>query len=305
MITGSGSRDTYASALDRLKGITPSGAQRTLRAGLVRYAQLSAPARVLPDFLIIGTKRGGTTSLWNYLLDHPLVPRMFPAPNTKSTHYFEENWRCGPRWFRSHFPTQRRMKALQRRHGSRPKVGEASPLYMFDPRVPARVHALLPQVRPIALVRDPVERAFSHWKERRGNGLEPLDFADALAAEQSRVAGEYERLAADQYYFSEPLDWYTYRARGRYIEHLRPWLELFGDQLLVLVSEDLYSRPERTYQAVLDHIGLPAHRPPSFEVYNDRRSAPIDPAIRAELAAHFAPFNAALEQALGRTLPWE
>lgn len=304
METASGTRDTYVSALDRLKDLTPGAAQRCVRGALVQFGRFSAASRVLPDFLIIGTKRGGTTSLWNYLLDHPLVPRMFPAPNTKSTHYFEENWRRGERWYRSHFPTERRMRALQRRHGARPKVGEASPLYMFDPRVPARVHALMPDVRPIVLVRDPVERAFSHWKERRGNGLEPLDFADALAAEPSRIAGEYERLATDPYYFSEPLDWYAYRARGRYIEHLRAWLELFGDRLLVLLSEDLYARPEQTYRLVLDHIGLPAHEPPSFEVYNDRRSAPIDPAIRTELADHFAPYNTALEHALGRSLPW-
>lgn len=294
----------YSDVVDRLKPLVPSKPQLVVRDGLVRYGEWTAASRALPDFLIIGTKRGGTTSLWNYLLDHPLVPRLFPAPNTKSAHYFEENWHRGLRWYRSHFPTERRLLALQRRHGARPKVGEASPLYMFDPRVAGRAKQTVPHARPIALVRDPVERAWSHWKERRSTGLEPLEFADALAAEDERVAGEYERMAADPYYFSEPVDWYTYRARGRYIEHLAAWMELFGDQLLVIASEDLYRDPSSTYRAVLDHIGLPAHRPAAFKVFNDRRSAAIDPAIRAELQDHFAPYNAKLEQALGRTLPW-
>jgi hypothetical protein len=294
----------YSDAVGRLKPLVPSAPQLLVRDALVRYGEWTAGSRALPDFLIIGTKRGGTTSLWNYLLDHPLVPRLFPAPNTKSAHYFEENWYRGFRWYRSHFPTERRLRALQRRHGARPKIGEASPLYMFDPRVAARVKLTLPHARPIALVRDPVERAWSHWKERRSNGLEPLEFADALAAEDGRVAGEYERMAADPNYFSEPVDWYTYRARGRYIEHLAPWMDLFGDQLLVITSEDLYRDPASTYRVVLDHIGLPAHQPAAFEVFNDRRSTPIDPAIRAELQDHFAPYNAKLEQVLGRTLPW-
>jgi hypothetical protein len=234
-----------------------------------------------------------------------LVPRLYPAPNTKSTHYFEENWHRGPRWFRSHFPTTRTMRRLERRHGGKPKVGEASPLYMFHPAVPSRVHSMMPDVRPIALVRDPVERAWSHWKERRNVNVEPLDFADALAAEDDRLAGEFERMAADAHYFSEPFDWYTYRARGRYIEHLRAWLDLFGDQLLIIASEDLYRKPAATYRQVLDHIGLPAHELSRFEVYNDRASSPIDAAIRAELRDYYAPYNAELESALGRTLPWD
>jgi hypothetical protein len=295
----------YTRTLNRLKPVVPSAPRTIAREGLVRYGMWTAGSRALPDFLIIGTKRGGTTSLWNYLLDHPLVPRLFPAPNTKSAHYFEENWRRGPRWYRSHFPTQRQLRALHRRNGATPKVGEASPLYMFDPRVAQRAKDTIPAVKPIALVRDPVARAWSHWKERRSNDLEPLDFADALAAEDGRIAGERERMAADPYYFSAPYDWYTYRARGRYIEHLQPWMDLFGDQLLVIASEDLYRAPASTYRKVLDHIGLPHHEPASFEVFNDRKSLPIDPAIHAELSAHFAPYNAALEAALGRALDWD
>jgi hypothetical protein len=290
---------------DRVKMLVPHPVQARLRRELVRYGELTSGSRPLPDFLIIGTKRGGTTSLWNYLLEHPLVPRLFPGWNTKSAHYFEENFLRGEAWYRSHFPTVRQRAALQRRHGGPTRVGEAAPLYMFHPLAAQRVAGLMPDVRLIVLLRNPVERAYSHWKERRTEGKEPLDFAAALAAEQRRTAGERERLIADPGYVSEAYDWWTYRERGRYLEHLTPWLDRFAaEQILVVASEAFYREPAATYAGVLDFLALPPHRPPAFEVHNGRRGSAMDPGLRAELSAYFAPHNAALEQRLGMTFDW-
>jgi hypothetical protein len=290
---------------DRAKSVVPTGVRTRVRGSLVRYGEWTSDQRPLPDFLVAGTKRGGTTSLWRYLLEHPLVPRLFPAWNTKTSHYFEENWGRGEVWYRSHFPTVRQRRALERKHGGPTRVGEAAPLYMFHPLAPQRVADLLPDVRLIFLLRDPVERAFSHWKERRTEGKEPLDFAEALAREEERTAGERERLVADPTYFSEPYDWYTYRARGRYLEHLEPWLARFDrEQLLFLPSETLYREPAATYARVLEFLGLPPHQLDRFEVFNDRRSSAMDPAIRAELTAYFAPHNDALAARLGMTFDW-
>jgi hypothetical protein len=293
------------SVRDRIKGVAPRGAREQVRELLVRYGEATSERRPLPDFLIIGTKRGGTTSLWRYLLEHPLVPRLFPAWNTKTSHYFEENWGRGEAWYRSHFPTERQRTQLERRHGGPSKVGEAAPLYMFHPLVAGRVAELMPRVRLIVLLRDPVERAYSHWKERRGEGVEPLDFADALDREHERIGGERERLIADPGYFSEPYDWHSYRARGRYLEHLEPWLERFDrSQLLVMASETLYREPARTYAQIVRFIGLPEFEPSSFEVFNDRPSRGMDDAVRAELTSYYAPHNAALADRLGMSFPW-
>jgi hypothetical protein len=290
---------------DRVNRAAPTGLRSGLKQGLVRYGERTSDRRPLPDFLIIGTKRGGTTSLWNYLIRHPLVPRLFPAWNTKTSHYFEENFHRGERWYRSHFPTERRRAALERRHGGPTRVGEAAPLYLFHPLAARRVGDLLPRVRLIVLLRDPVERAYSHWKERRTEGREPLGFAEALAAEPARTAGERERLIADPGYFSEAYDWHSYRARGRYLEHLTPWLDRFDPgQLLVVPSESLYREPARAYGRVLEFLGLPRHDLGRYEVYNDRRSAPMDPAVRAELTAHYHPHNLALSERLGIAFDW-
>lgn len=290
---------------DLIKGVAPRQAREHLRGALVRYGERTSDRRPLPDFLIIGTKRGGTTSLWRYLVQHPLVPRLFPAWNTKTTHYLEENHHRGEAWYRSHFPTARRRAALERRHGSPPRVGEAAPLYMFHPLAAARAAHLMPRVRIVVLLRDPVERAWSHWKERRGEGVEPLSFGAALAAEEHRIAGERARMIVDPHYFSQPFDWYAYRERGVYLDHLYPWLDRFDEsQFLVLPSESLYADPAATYARTLAFLGLPPLDLPRYEVHNDRPSADMDPAIRAELSAFYAPHNAALAEHLGMTFAW-
>ena len=156
---------------DLIKGVAPRQAREQVRGMLVKYGERTSDQRPLPDFLIIGTKRGGTTSLWRYLIQHPLVPRLFPAWNTKTSHYFEENFHRGEAWYRSHFPTARQRAALERRHGAPPKAGEAAPLYMFHPLGSSRVATVMPGVRLVVLLRDPVERAYSHWKERRTEGV--------------------------------------------------------------------------------------------------------------------------------------
>ncbi|MFC0509382.1 sulfotransferase domain-containing protein [Micromonospora costi] len=294
-----------SSMRNRVKQIVPAQVSNRVRESLVDYGVRTSDRRPLPDFLIIGTKRGGTTSLWNYLIQHPLVPRLFPAWNTKATHYFEENWRHGEAWYRSHFPTERQRAVLESRHGGPVRVGEAAPLYMFHPLAAQRVAALMPAVRLIVLLRDPVERAYSHWKERRTHGVEPLDFPAALAAEERRTAGERERLVAEPGYHSERHDWYSYRARGRYLEHLEPWLDRFDErQFLFLPSEDLYRDARSAYRRTLDFLGLPPYDLPSFTVHNDRRSAPLDPAVRADLAAYYRPYNDALRTRLGLDLDW-
>ena len=291
---------------DRIKAAAPRQAREQVRELLVRYGEKTSDRRPLPDFLIIGTKRGGTTSLWRYLIQHPLVPRLFPAWNTKTSHYFEENYGRGEAWYRSHFPTARQREALSRRHGGGPvKAGEAAPLYMFHPLAASRVAALMPSVRIVVLLRNPVERAYSHWKERRGEGVEPLSFREALAAEPERTAGERERLIADPTYVSTAYDWYTYRQRGCYLEHLEPWLSLFDPgQLLIMPSETFYRSPASSFADICSFIGLPPHGLPSYDVHNDRPSRGMDDDIRAELTAYYRPHNQALESRLGMTFGW-
>lgn len=290
-----------------LKDRSPRWVKDLANAGTRRYALATASRRPAPDFLVIGTKRGGTTSLFNYLLMHPGVLGLFPqSRGKKSTDYFFKERHRGAAWYRSHFHTREHRRLLTRRLGYEPVGGEASPYYMWDPRIAAHVAEVAPDVRAVVLLRDPVERAWSHYQERIENGVEPLSFEDALAAEEARTAGELDRMLADPTYYSEAHDWYTYRARGIYLPQLKNWLSVFPqEQLLVLRSEDMYLDVQAFFDQVCSFLGVPSHTLPTTRPFNASRATSSMPeAARAELTAYFAPHNAELEEFLGRPLGW-
>ena len=295
------------SRLTVLKDRSPRWVKDAANASTRAYALATARDRPPPDFLVIGTKRGGTTSMFNYLLMHPGVLGLFPqSRGKKSTDYFFKELGRDPRWYRSHFHTEAYRRQRARSLGYRPVGGEASPYYLWDPRIASRIHDVAPQVRAIALLRDPVERAWSHYQERVENDVEPLSFEDALAAEAARTEGESERMAADPTYYSEAHDWYTYRARGVYLPQLLNWTSVFpSEQLLVLRSEDLYADVQGTVDAVAAFLGLPPAVLPNRKPFNASKvRSTVPPVVREELAAYYAPHNQALEEHLGRSLDW-
>ncbi|MFN8195870.1 MAG: sulfotransferase [Nocardioidaceae bacterium] len=292
-----------ASLKDRSPRWLKSGADQLTR----RYAMATVADRPAPDFLIIGTKRGGTTSLFNYLLQHPGILGLYPQNRgKKSTDYFFKELPRGDAWYRSHFHSRTYRATLRKRLGYTPVGGEASPYYMWDPRIAPLVAHAAPQVKAIALVRDPVERAYSHYQERKQNGVEPLTFTEALAAEEERTAGEVDAMMADSRYYSSAHDFYTYRARGLYLPQLQQWADALGrDQLLVLRSEDMYADVNGVFAETCRFLGLPEHQLARRGPFNARhRQSDMPDADRAELTAFYAPHNAALEEWLGRPLDW-
>ena len=250
---------------------------------------------MLPDFLIIGTQRGGTTSLYNYLTEHPKIA---PA-RVKEVHYFSVNYGKGLDWYRSFFP---RTRGLRRRI-----TGEASPYYIFHPHSPGRARELLPDVKLIALLRDPVARAFSHYRHEVGLGEEPLSFEEAVAREDERIGPDVEKLALDPSYEGHAHRHYSYIARGRYVEQLRNWTRAFPrERLLVLRSEDLFDDPRAVYSRTIDFLGLPSHDLDRFERYNAARELEgLTPGLRDRLREYFRPFNVQLGAFVGRDFGWD
>jgi len=287
--------------------IRPPAPIRTMvKAGIRRFGVVTSDRRVDPDYLIIGAKRGGTTSLSEYLLAHPNVGSLFPkAQNIKGLYYFDNNFTKGPAWYRSHFPTRERRRRMEARLGGPWLVGEATPYYLFHPAAAARAEQLAPQAKVIVLLRDPVDRAYSHYRERVRHGAEPLGFAEAIAAEPARLAGEEERILADPSYRSFAHENHSYVAQGEYITGLKRWLDRYPrSQVLILRSEDLYAEPGPTYDRTLDLLGLPRFRPRKFELTNYHPGSPMDPDVEAMLVEHFAPWNQRLEAFLEMDMGW-
>lgn len=268
----------------------PGPARKALRGGYRAYGRATAALRPLPDFLILGAQKAGTTALYAYLRWHPDIT----GPSFKEVSFFDRHYAHGERWYRAHFPVRRRTL-----------VGEASPSYLFHPQAPERVARMLPNARLIALLRNPAERALSHYQHEVALGREPLSFEDAIDQEDERMGGELERMLRDPSYFSRAWWNFTYVARGRYAEQLERWFASFPrEQLLVLLTDELAADTAGTYRRVLGFLGAEAHDLDSYPRIFDRDYADMEPATRAQLDELFAEPNRRLAALLRRTLPW-
>lgn len=270
--------------------------KRPLRRLRAEYRQATASLRGLPSALVIGAQRSGTTSLFSYLVQHPDVL----PPLGKEIHYFDFHYAQGVNYYRGRFPYTRRL-----RRGA--MTLDATPYYLAHPLVPERAAQLLPQVKLIAVLRNPVDRALSHYQHEIRGGRETLSFAEAIEKESERLAGEEERLRNEPGYYSWNHHRYSYLRRGLYMEQLRRWLQYFPrSQLLILQSESLFRDPPAAMAAVHSFLGLRDYRlkryDDSYQRGNYQRAMPEE--LRSKLSAYFEPRNRELFQWLGEEFDW-
>jgi hypothetical protein len=231
--------------------------------------------RKLPDFLIIGAQRSGTSTLYQYIARHPDVRGAF----RKEVHFFDTYYDHGLDWYRACFPF----------HGF---TGESSPSYLVNPDVPVRVAEVLPNVKLIAILRNPVERAYSAFNRNIRRRRESRPFAEAIAG-------------------SSTLE-FAYLERGLYAEQIERWLQHFRrEQLLVLGAEKFFGDTLPVLQRVYAFLGLPAWEGDEAverwiqQKYSYGRYAELDDATCQRLAEHFRPHNERLYQLLGENFGWE
>jgi len=263
----------------------------------------TSPWRSLPHFIIIGAQRSGTTSLFTYLRNHPhIVP-----PVTKEVHYFDLHFHRDILWYLAHFPTVRRLRQREETLGGRVLTGEASPYYLFYPPAPGRIAQLLPGVKLIATLRNPITRAYSHYHVEIQRACETLSFPQALQAEEQRLAGELEKVLADGRYRSFTRWHCSYLAKGIYADQLPVWLNLFPrEQFLILRYEDLCTRREDTLARLCAFLDVPYLDSVPYVQKGQRSYLPLDdPATRRWLADYFRPHNQRLYKLLGVDFEWD
>lgn len=271
------------------------------RAAYLKAGILTARSRIEPSFIMVGASRAGTTSLFRALSEHPAVLR--PAVN-KGVRYFDLNYDKSWDWYRGHFPLERTARQHSKGHGA-PVAFEASGYYVFHPFAVARIAERLPNVRLVAMFRDPVERAYSAWKHESARGFEWESFESALELEDERMVGEVDRMARNPGYESFCHRHQSHRQRGEYADQLeRMWAHLPREQVLVVQSENFFSQPEAEFKILLDFLGLSSFEPASFDQHNARPSSPMSASVRRQLEAHYAPHNHRLEAMLGQPLRW-
>jgi hypothetical protein len=271
------------------------------------YRTTTSPMRIMPDFIIIGVARAGTTSLYNYLIEHPNIG---PAAK-KEVHFFDYHYQKGMSWYRGHFPYSMRKYYEENIRKLDFITGEASPYYMYHPYAPERVAKALPQVKMIVLLRNPIERAFSHYAWEVSWGNETLSFEEAIDCEEERIQQDLPILA---HHYGHNHQHFSYISRGLYADQLETWFKFFPkNQFLLLKSEDMYREPAAIYKQAIEFLGVPYVVPKGlakeYKQYNQPKQASnskvkLNPATRERLVEYYKPHNERLSALLGRDFTW-
>jgi len=247
-----------------------------------------------PHFIILGTQKGGTNSLYNHLCQHPQI---LPATQ-KEVHFFTLNYQKGIDWYRSQFPSTADGKLLL--------TGEGTPYYLFHPGVPQRVYNHFPHMKFIVLLRNPIDRAISHYYWEVNLGYEMLSLEEAISQEHNRLQGETEKILADENYYSYNHQHYSYLSRGIYIEQLQNWMNFFPrEQFLILKSEDFSSQSPEILNQVFDFLDLPRFQLLNYKKYNVGEYPSAPQKVRDKLSKYFQPHNQKLVELIGAAFEWK
>jgi len=258
--------------------------------------RITTRLRALPNFIIIGTAKGGTTSLFEYLSKHP---RVFP-PLRKQVKYFYYNYALGFDWYQAHFPLRRKLNSRQS------ITGEATPNYMFRAEAIQRIAMALPNIKLIALLRNPVERAYSHYNYIQQVSKETLSFDDAINKEINALDGNTKKTADETEHSQQIYPHRNYIARGRYIEQIPRLYKFFSDEnILILKSEDFFTDTPTIFQKTLKFLDLPAWELNNYTIFKKGKYSEINPETRNKLEQYYHPYNQELYEFLNRDFGWE
>lgn len=256
---------------------------------------LTSPLRVLPDFLVIGVVRGGTTSLYDNLSKHPCI---FPSAYDELG-FFDSNFELGLNWYKSLFPSILRKKISQMKRRCF-MTYDVTPQYIYNHDAVKRIADLIPNIKIIALLRNPVDRAYSNYHLGVRGGTEKLTFEDAITAEIKELT-DTDSISIKDY--NKPR---SYVAKGLYANQIKIWFELFArKQILLLSSEDFSEQPNKIMNEIFQFLDLPQYNMINFIKTNTAKYPPMKEETRKSLLDYFRPHNEQLYEIIGKRFDWE
>lgn len=247
--------------------------------------------------------KSGSTALSNYLMQHPYIK--IPVYQ-KEVHFFDVNFQRGISWYKSFFPTKFYKYFMEKFKTHKLLTGEKSPYYIFHPHAPIRIFSILPNVKIIILLRNPVNRAYSHYQHSKRNKRESLSFEEAIKVEPERLKGELDKMINSKTYKSYNYGHYSYLSRGIYINQIKLWFEHFPkEQVIILKSEDLFENPQSVLNRIYEFLDIPKIRHKGFKKIFTHEYEKINKKTREYLKDYFRPYNEQLYEYLGLDFNWE
>jgi hypothetical protein len=247
-----------------------------------------------PDFIIIGSQKCGTSTLFKHLRKHPDIQ----LPKKKELHFFDENFSMGLGWY---------LQFFNKKDWPAPVcTGEASPYYFFHPLAPYRIFNTFPDIKLILLLRNPVSRTYSQYHHMKRKGRISLSFEHCIKLEREILAGRREAFFENENHSDMIYRRFSFLARSRYAEQLSVWSKYFPkEQLHIIKSEDYFSYPEKTFQEVFHFLELTPFEVKFQKEHQASDYPPMKPETRQQLYEYFEPFNQDLYQMTGRDFGWK
>jgi hypothetical protein len=265
------------------------------------YYTFFGPLHLLPDFYILGGQKCGTTSMFVYLSKHPGIL----SPSSKDIRFFDKYFSKGVNWYKINFPLKL-TKFFTRKKHSKILTGEGTERYLDHPFAPQRIKEITPDAKFIILLRNPVDRAHSHYTMIQRRNSEPSSFEKAIEDEEQRITEPFNKMLNDSNYYSDIYFRHAYLHRGLYVDKIKRWMEVFPkEQFLIIQSEEFFKNPSKTYNDVLEFLGLPSHDLKTYEPIRKQKKSILKKQTQQKLQNYFKPHNEKLYNFLGKKFDWD
>ena len=237
-----------------------------------------------PDFIIIGATKCGTTSLFSYLNRNPAIL----APHKKEIDFFNHNFELDASWYLAQFPAIADLPEFI--------TGEASPFYIYDEKTISRIKQLFPDIKLIAMLRNPIERTISEYYHAANHGVENHSLEELIEMETARLASMPR---------SEAMQVFGYLLNSIYVEKIAKWMKIFpAENILIIQSESFFENTDLVMKEVSHFLGVSHQKNDRHIAYNIGNYPPVPENVRQKLEKFFIPYNRELEEYLGRKFDW-
>ena len=260
---------------------------------------ITASMRVLPDFIIIGSMKCGTTSLYYDICEHPCVS---PAAYDEIG-FFDSNFHLGLNWYRSMFPTKRRIEDIRRKEGVA-ITGEDTPFYFWNPVAAKRIQKLLPNIKLITILRNPIDRAYSEYQDLVSSESNSPSFETFIENEINTRRKDSSLITEENFEIFNQKN--SYLLKGVYVDQLKIWAGLFPkEQIFTLSTENLNSEPITALESVFQYLNLPDYKIKNTRRQKQKKYVPMNSQTRKILIEFFKPHNERLFKFIGKKFDWD